>query len=244
METSVHRQLKEHFCPPDSQQEVKFGRYRIDVVDGDRLIEIQHSSLSAIRNKIANLVKSHQVDVIKPIILRKKLINLSRRNGKVISERFSPRRGGFLDLFDELLYFTRIFPNPNLRIITPLIEVEEIRYPGHGRRRWKRSGDFIIKDRLLTEIIDTQIYQYSHDLHRHLPKLDHRFDTRQIAEALNIKRFQAQRMAYVMRHTGSIQSVGKNGNAFIYQLAPSKKTAQAACSSPKSRAAIALRKCG
>ncbi len=218
METTVHRQLKEHFCTPNSLQEVKFGRFRIDVVDGDRLIEIQHSGLSAIRSKIENLVSVHQVDVVKPIIIRKKLISLNRRNGRVVSQRLSPRRGGFLDLFDELLYFTSVFPHPNLRIITPMIEVEEIRFPGHGRRRWKRSGDFVVQDRIMTNIVDSKSYQAAQDLHQHLPQLDSSFDTRQIAEGLNIKRCQAQRIAYVMRLTGSIQQVGKRGNLVLYRL--------------------------
>ncbi len=227
METTLHRQLKEHYCSDDSQLEVKLGRYRIDVVSGDRLIEIQHSGLSAIGRKISNLVQDHCVDVVKPIVLRKKIIKLSRKNGKVVSQRFSPRRGGFLDLFDELLYFTRVFPHERLRIITPLIEVEEIRYPGHGRRRWKRHGDFVVKDRLLNRIVDSQIYQTAQDLHRHLPPLNQPFDTRQVAESLEIKRWQAQRMAYVLRKTGSIRKVGKKGNSLLYKLAASSGSGRA-----------------
>ena len=217
METTLHRQLKEHYRCEGSEIEVKFGRYRIDVVTGDRLIEIQHSGLAAISRKIATLIKSHEVDVVKPIVFRKRLVKLSRKNGKVVSQRLSPRKGGFLDLFDELLYFTRVFPHPNLRLITPLIEVEEIRYPGHGRRRWKRAGDFVVKDRILTSIVETESYATAQDLHKHLPKLTKTFDTKQIAEKLDIQRWQAQRMAYVMRKTGSIKQIGKKGNSLIYR---------------------------
>ena len=217
METTLHRQLKEHYCTADSEIEVKFGRYRIDVVTGDRLIEIQHSGLAAISRKIAKLVESYEVDVVKPIVYRKRLVKLSRKNGKVMSQRLSPRKGGFLDLFDELLYFTRVFPHPNLRLITPIIEVEEIRYPGHGRRRWKRAGDFVVKDRILTSIVESESYSTAQDLHKHLPKLTKTFDTKQIAEKLEIQRGQAQRMAYVMRKTGSIKQVGKKGNSLLYR---------------------------
>ena len=216
METTLHRQLKEHYSSDESKVEVKFGRYRIDVVTDDRLIEIQHSGLAAISRKIAKLVKTHRVDVVKPIIARKRLVKLAARNGKVVSSRLSPRRGGFLDLFDELLYFTRVFPHPNLRLIAPFIEVEEIRYPGHGRRRWKRAGDFVVQDRLLTSIIESENYATAQDLHKHLPRLSKKFDTKQIADQLDIKRWQAQRMAYVMRKTGSIKKVGKKGNSIVY----------------------------
>ena len=217
METTLHRQLKEHYSSANSEVEVKFGRYRIDVVTGDRLIEIQHSGLASISRKIAKLVESHEVDVVKPIVFRKRLIKLSRKNGKVVSQRLSPRKGGFLDLFDELMYFTRVFPHPNLRLIAPMIEVEEIRYPGHGRRRWKRAGDFVVKDRILTSIIDSQCYSTAQDLHQHLPKMTRVFDTKQMAENLDIQRSEAQRMAYVMRKTGSIKQVGKKGNSLLYR---------------------------
>lgn len=225
METTLHRQLKEHYCNADCQIEVKLGRYRIDVVDGDRLIEIQHSGLAAIRRKVADLIKSHQVDVIKPIIARKKLIKLTRKNGRVQSSRFSPKQGGFLDLIDELLYFTRVFPHRNLRLITPIIEIEEIRYPGHGKRRRKRAGDFVVKDRVLTSIQTTNTYQVATDLQSGLPKIKEPFDTKQLAEAMEIQRWQAQRVAYVLRHTGCLEQVGKRGNANLFQrVAAGKKS--------------------
>jgi hypothetical protein len=64
METSLHRQLKAHYAPDGAQLEQRIGRYRIDVIDGDELIEIQLGSLSAIRDKIAVLVKEHQVRIV------------------------------------------------------------------------------------------------------------------------------------------------------------------------------------
>ena len=67
METTLHRQLKDEFCDPGSEIEVKLGKYRIDVVNGKRLIEIQRSGLSAIRDKIADLHNlGYTVVVVKP----------------------------------------------------------------------------------------------------------------------------------------------------------------------------------
>ena len=45
-----------------------------------------------------------------------------------------------LDLFEELVHFTRVFPHPRLTLEVVLVEIEEWRYPGHGRRRrWRRE---------------------------------------------------------------------------------------------------------
>ncbi len=220
METSLHRQLKERFRLPDSQIEVKVGRYRIDVVTEGRLIEIQQSGLSAIRDKINRLLaEDYVVEVVKPLVARKRIIKLSRKNGGEIHRRWSPKRANELTLFDELIYFTRVFPHPNLKLVVPLVEIEELRYPGHGRRRRWRSNDYLIKDRLLVKMVSMQTYDSATDLHRLLPPdLESPFDTKQLAERLGINRYDAQRIGYVLRKTGSAIQVGKRGNAVLYEL--------------------------
>jgi len=40
METSLHRQLKSYYAQSADDTEVRLGRFRIDVVRGDELIEI------------------------------------------------------------------------------------------------------------------------------------------------------------------------------------------------------------
>ena len=229
METTLHRQLKEKFREPDSQIEVKLGRYRIDVVNGDRLMEIQRSGLSAIRDKINNLLKDgYIVDVVKPLIARKRLIKLSRKNGKEIGRRWSPRRGSILDLFDELVYLTRVFPHSNLTLITPLIQTEEVRYPGHGKRRRKRNGDFVVADRLILDMDDAYSFKTVQDLQSLLPKeLPKTFDTKELAACMGIKRHDAQRIAYVLRKTGAAIETGKKGNAILCRLATKTESKKA-----------------
>lgn len=221
METTLHRELKERFMEEGSEIEVRVERYRIDVVTGNRLIEIQRSGLSSIRDKIRYLLdQNYRVEVVKPLVVRKRLVKLSRKNGKVVDRRWSPKRGTIMDIFDELLYFTRVFPHPNLRLICPMIDMEEIRFPGHGKRRRRRTGDFVVKDRLLSEIHETHVFDTAQDLHRLLPKnLPTPFDTKELAEGLKMRRGDAQKIAYVLRHTGSVELVGKRGNANLFQLA-------------------------
>lgn len=230
METTLHKQLKEHYCGPKSELEVNVDGFRIDIVDGKRLIEIQRSGLSSIRDKTRKLLQNkHRVEIVKPLIVRKRLIKLNREDGKVVDERWSPKTGGPLDLFDELLYFTRVFPHRNLKIICPLIQIQEIRFPGHGRRRRRRANDFQVKDRLLTDVLGSNTYKTISDLHKLLPKkLPQPFDTGELAKGLSIKRWQAQRIAYCLRKTGSAVQVGKKGNAILYELVKNSRKKKAA----------------
>src|SRR5690554_5884329 len=120
METTLHRQLKERYARDGALFEERVGRYRIDVVNGRRLVEIQHSSLTAIRDKIAALVKEHDVLLVKPIVVEKHLVKRWRKGCRIVSRRRSPKRGTLLDLFDELVHFTRVFPHRRLTLEVPL----------------------------------------------------------------------------------------------------------------------------
>jgi hypothetical protein len=219
MESTLHRQLKSLYTVKGAESEVKLGRYRIDVVDGQRLIEIQHAGLSAIRDKIARLLENHSVTVVKPIIERRYLVSLSKKNGKVVRRRLSPKRGNILDLFDELIHFTRVFPHPNLTIEVPLVDIEEFRFPGHGRRRRWRKRDFVVQDRELLQLNGRHEFRQGRDLvklvGRRLPRP---FDTAQLAKAMKVDRWFAQRVAYCFRKMGIAQQVGKRGNALLYEL--------------------------
>jgi hypothetical protein len=221
METSLHRQLKQQYACGGAAQEVKLGTFRIDVVNPDQLVEIQHGSLAAIRDKIARLLAEHRVLIVKPIIARKHIVQLKRRGGTVVSQRWSPKRGGPLDLFGDLVHFTRVFPHANLTLEVPLVVVEERRYPGHGRKRWRHANDRQIEDVTLVHVGDVYRFSTAGDLLQLLPaELPQPFHTGHLAEQLNVPRFVAQRIAYCMRQTGAVTEVGKQGNTRLYQLVP------------------------
>lgn len=226
METSLHRQLKQHYASDGALVEQRIGRFRIDVVDGDELIEIQVASLTAIRDKVRTLLADHRVRVVKPIIARKFLVKKKRAGGRIVSRRRSPKQCGILDVFDELVHFTRVFPHPRLTLEVLLVEIEEWRYPGHGRRRWRRPGDHQVEDQQLLSIMDAKQFRAAADLCRLLPRgLPRPFHTGQLAEGLGVQRWIAQRMAYCLRETGAIKTVGKQRGAWLYQRVTKKSAA-------------------
>jgi hypothetical protein len=218
LETTLHRQLKERYAREGALVEQRLGRYRIDVVHADRLIEIQLASLSSIRDKVAALLKKHRVLIVKPIIVSKYLVKRRRAGGRVVSRRRSPKQRSLLDVFEELVHFTRVFPHRRLTLEVLLVEIEEWRYPGHGRRRWRRDNDHVVEDQRLLSVLGEHQFHYATDLCRMLPTtLPQPFHTGQLAEALGAERWIAQRMAYCLRETGAIQSVGKFRGAWLYQ---------------------------
>ena len=226
METSLHRELKLIYAASPEDTEVRIGRFRIDAVNGKELIEIQHGGLSAIRDKIQKLLKDHRVRVVKTIIARKLLVKRKSRRGRVVERRLSPKRGQLLDVFGDLVHFTRVFPHPRLTLEVLLVEVEEWRYPGHGRRRRWRLRDFQIEDQKLLEIQGHRVIRRAKDLANMVPNsIPLPFDTQDLANALQIKRWEAQKGAYCLRHTGAAEPVGKRGNAILYAWPKPKRKA-------------------
>lgn len=219
MEYSLHRRLKQMYAGEEEAVEQRLSDYRIDAIVNGELIEIQHAGLSSIRDKIAKLVQKHRVRVVKPLVARKVLVRLDSKGGAEVSRRLSPKQQTWLDLFEELVYFTRVFPHPNLTLETVLVHVEEIRYPGHGKRRRWRRDDFQVADQRLVEAAETRTYRTAADLHSLLPAgLPASFHTGQLAEGLGVRRHVAQRIAYCLRQTGAASLCGKAGNALLYEL--------------------------
>jgi hypothetical protein len=220
METSLHRQLKSLYAEPGGQLEVPVGGYRVDVVRDDRLVEIQHGSLAAIRDKVRRLLRTHRVLVVKPIAVRRLLVKRSAEGGPVVGRRLSPKRGRLLDVFDELVHFMGVFPHRRLTLEVLLVELEEWRYPGHGqRRRWRRR-DHQVEDQRLVAVCQRHRFRTPRDLAKLVAgPLPRPFHTGHMAELLGVDRWVAQRIAYCFHRMAAIRQAGKQGNTRLYRWA-------------------------
>jgi len=228
METSLHRQLKELYADSHDQVEVRLGSFIIDAIQDETLVEIQHGSLAAIRDKCHKLLRQHRLRVVKPIVARKQLVKLTRKGGKVAGRRMSPKKGTMIDLFHELIYFTKVFPHPNLELEVILVDMEEWRYPKPLRqRRWRRR-DYKVQDQVLIEIEQQQTFRSAADLLALLPDgLPKKFHTGQLAESMGVARWVAQRVAYVLREIKAIRPAGKQGNTRLYEIKRPRKLRRA-----------------
>ena len=218
MESSLHRQLKELYGVTAADREVQVEGFRIDAVAGGRLIEIQRASLSGIRSKLATLLESHHVTLVKPLAVRTRISRRSAAGGEIVSRRYSPIRRSVYHLFEELVHLGSIFPHPRLHLEVVLMEQEEVRIPRKKRRY--HGADFQVEDRLLLNVISRQTFTTARDLAGLLPtSLPAQFHTQDLARESAIPRWLAQRMVYCLRQAGVLRSVGKMGNAILYAAA-------------------------
>jgi hypothetical protein len=215
METSLHRALKERYSEGEHcRREVKVAGFRVDAIDdAGRLIEIQSGALGPLREKLRRLLQEYRLRIVKPVLLKRRLIQKSRRDGPVVSARCSPKRGTFIDVFEDLLGVARLFPHSNLEIEVLGVTIDEVRVP---RRR--RPG-YRVVDRLLGEIRGSTTLTRAADLWVLLPAncaAGEPFTTRELAIWLKRPLRFAQRVVYCLRHSGAVRVVGKTGNRVIY----------------------------
>ena len=201
MESTLHRQLKQLYAPHEDATEVAVEGYRVDAIADGRLIEIQAASLSSLTPKLKHMLPQHPITVVKPLAARKFIIKRAKPEGKVLSQRFSPKRESLLQLFEELVHFKDLFPHENLAIEVLLTEQVEHRVPKKKSRRWRK--DYRVLDRELTGIQSRVSVTTPLDLLGLLPELPTEpFTTKELAESCTVSRWLAQKIAYCLRKAG------------------------------------------
>ena len=214
-EKPLHAALKAWYAQPDDRVEVALGRYVVDIVRGDVLIEIQTGGFTAIRRKLARLAADHPVRLVYPVAQQKWIVRLDE-NGEPLSRRRSPKRGIAADVFAELVRCPHWLALPHAALEVLLIDVEEERRFDE-RRGWRRDG-WVIDQRRLVSVAGQRRFETPADLLALLPDdLDEPFTTADLAAALGRPRRLAQQMTYCLRELDLITVAGKRQRSTLYR---------------------------
>ena len=219
METSLHRQLKQLVARDDSSVEVRVGSFRIDAIDSQgRLCEVQHASLGALRAKVLKLRTEHELRIIKPLIAGKRIIRLDTKTLQPLSNRKSPKKLQRFQLFADLLRFTACFPHPNVTLEFWEVHTIEQRIE-KAKHRWRRKN-YQINDQFVDRVESKIVLHTAADLANLLnaTELQNKtFCTKILADCLQVERFLAQQIAYVLHRCGATELVGKSGNSRLFE---------------------------
>lgn len=229
-ERSLHASLKKWYAEPGDAVEVPLEGFHIDLVRGDLLIEIQTRNFAALKRKLAKLLEHHPLRLVHPIAAEKWLVRVAADGETVLARRRSPKRGDFLDIFDELVHIPSLLRHPNFSLDILLIHQEEIRRVRAARDKPARHTRFPREwdryDHRLLEVVGSRRVANAADLRAFLPldTLPQEFTNRELAAALATAKptardaHRAQTMTYVLRQVGVLTMVGKRGNAILYRV--------------------------
>jgi hypothetical protein len=216
-EKALHSGIKAWYARPGDQFEAPVDGFIIDIVRDDLLVEIQTGNFSAIRRKLTRLADLHPVRLVYPIAREKWIVKDGAAIGKP-SRRKSPKRGRLEDLFAELVSLPHLLSHSNFSIEILLIQEEEVRRPNHARG-WRRK-EWVTHERRLLRVLERRLFESPAQLAAMIPEtLVQPFTTADLASALAMPRWLAQKMAYCLRVLGATQAVGKLGHAVTYQRA-------------------------
>jgi hypothetical protein len=215
-EQTLHEQLKELYARETGEIESTMGDYRVDVVRGDLLIEIQTGSFSSIRDKLRDLVQGNRVRLVHPIAYQKWIVRLSG-DGKQMSRRKSPRRGRVEDIFYELVYMPGLLVNPNFELEVALVDVDEY-WIDDGRGSWRRRR-WSIHDKRMLELHERHLFTSPEDFKRLIPEsLENDFTSRMLSIETGLNTRLAQKMLYCLTRMNIVERNGKKGRAYLYTL--------------------------
>ena len=215
-EQTLHEQLKEYYAMETGDVESTLGDYRVDVVRGDLLIEIQTRSFSSIRDKLGKLVKNHHVRLVHPVPYQKWVVRLDRNENQV-GRRKSPKRGRVEEVFRELVYMPKLLADHKFELEVALVNMEEFLIDD-GKGSWRRKR-WSIHDRKMLNIQERHLYQSPQDFLELLPNnLPKEFTTRMLAKESKLRINLAQKMVYCLRNMDIIHQTGKKGRSYLYSV--------------------------
>lgn len=218
-EKPLHAALKRWYFEPGDQVEQPMNGFVIDLVRGDRLIEIQTRGFSSMKKKLTALLETHAVHVVHPVAIEKWIVKVDD-DGEVLARRKSPKRGTVIDIFGELVSFPQLIDHPRFSVEVLLVREDEIR-SFDATKAWRRKG-WVVEERRLIDVVDSVVLDSAEALVALLPAgLSATFTTADIAESLRAPRRIAQQMTYCLRNAGAIEMVSKDGNALVYARANS-----------------------
>lgn len=216
-ERSLHNALKEHLRQPGDRVEVKLGRYVIDLVRDDLLIEVQTRHLYALRPKLRRLLDDgRRIHLVHPLAAEKWIVREDAGGGPV-SRRKSPRRATVYDLFSELVRVPDLVAHPNLTLEALLIQQEDI-WRDDGQGSWRR-GHWSVVDRRLLGVVSSHVFARPADFLALLPAaLPAPFTNAELAAAWRCSPQVASRATYALRAMGLLVANGKRGRANLFTI--------------------------
>lgn len=236
-ESKLHNSLKILYQELyEGQTEVEQDGHVYDIVTKDgNIIEIQTKNLAKLLPKILDTIeKGHNVKLVHTIPLRTR-IELKDEEGKIISNRKSPKKGCIYDLFKELtgIYILMANPHFSLEVVEIKMTEERVRtteavQSKNGRRRFRRN--WLKTGKRLDTITNTRKFSRPEDYLKLLPPLPETFCAKDLKEAIDKlpdipkRSVNAHLILWVLSHAGLIEQVEMNARSKFYMVVSTGST--------------------
>ncbi len=222
-EKSLHAILKNYKDPDPLHQEVPVGSYIADICSREQhtITEIQTAGFGSMRSKLSAFLPDYQVTILHPIPHRKTVCWIHPETGMPAGRNVSHFIGSHYELFRELSAITDFLTDPNLRIESVLLDLDEYKLQDGWGNDGKRGAHRF--DRIPSAVVSDLILERPEDYAVFLPRtgLVSPFTAKDLEEAVGIHRKALQYSAVlkVLTALGVTKRVGiTNRRAYQYEI--------------------------
>ena len=216
-EKTLHSVLKYYLEPCDDFHEVSVDGYYADIMRDGCITEIQTRAFDRLREKLSAFLPKYPVTVVYPLIANKTYFVIDESSGEISKPKKSPKHQNIYDIFDELYKIKMHLCSKNLYFHFVLLDVTEYRKKVKKSRNNHKGYETLerIPERILREIyIDG-----ASDLAKLIPtSLKKEFTSLDFANAAGISRGTAQTALNILTHVSVLKRVGKQKNAYLYEI--------------------------
>ncbi len=224
-EKTLHSALKYYYEPNELSHEQSEGGYLADIKNEDGIIEVQTGSLGALRNKLAEYIKTVDVTVVHPIIRKKTIVWIDPRTGRQ-KRSHSSRCGRLEDAFLQIMHLGALPRSPRLKIALPILDIEETRLMD-GRDFSRKKGATKL-DKIPTALIDEAILTCAEDYLYFIPQKlltsPQGFTVKMLLCAKDYKDPTARAVLYTLLNMHLLERE-RHGHEYVYTLTEEGKSA-------------------
>ena len=216
-EKTVHAILKNYMQPNEDYHEVPIEGYVADIYKDGEIIEIQTRQFNKMRSKLQVFLPLYPVTIVYPIPREKWLIWIDEESGELSNPRKSPLKGTRYTVFPELYKIKMFLKNPNLKLRLVLMDMEEYKLlNGWSKDRKKGSHRY---DRIPKDLVEEVEINCIEDYMQFVPyELEEEFTVKEFGKAAHIPAKLAGVVVHILHHMGTIEHIGKQGNAYLYKI--------------------------
>lgn len=215
-EGTLHKVLKHYIEADPTKHEIKIENFVADIVQENKIIEIQTRAFANLRKKLDCFLKDYQVTIVYPIAYLKWLSWIDLDTGEMSEKRKSPKKGTPYEIFFELYKIKSLLTHPNLSIHIILMNIEEYKLLNGWSRDKKRGAHR--KDRIPIEIIDEINIEQPSDYIKLIPEgLEESFTSQDFKKHTKLSLSSAQTALNILTHLGVTERIGKKGRAYLYR---------------------------
>lgn len=217
-EKTLHAVLKNYFEPFQENHEIKVGGFVADIVGENGIIEIQTRQFNKLERKLEAFLEYCDVTIVYPIAKTKWLAWINQETGEISKRHKSPHMGTSAEIFDELYRIKYLLDNPRLKLCICMLEIEEYRYLNGWSANKKRGSSRC--DRIPTNLIEQIEIERIADYVKLIPQgLAEIFTTKDFQKVTKLSLSSAQTSLNVLNHLNTVKRVGKQGGAYLYEVA-------------------------